>query len=794
MDNFSFLLPPLVLWALLLLLSRAASWARGIKLTGLSWLPPHLGHKVTGRRVVATWSFAQRLLAELSWTALILGLLAAVPRLPAAISAVPDSPDLASWEPYVDAFGSLALWGSLVLIPLAVVRAVAEVVPVVGRLLAEPRWRLPALAAAYVLLSDGGVLNVAFTFDGSELLLATAGVLALSYGALVVRNALQASQHRPRLTKVLRAQLLILEAAWLAVALVAVARLPAAVELVLTGEYDVHPNVSASYLESFDTLTSAKALAVLLPFVLLRALGVFRPAVERAFSFPTGRLATLGLVYVVLSDDGVLSTALGVTVSQAWELLALALAVSYAAFVLRNASGIELPGWYGSLASAGAGLAGSLAYAFAAGIAVWVGFNHLPIASAALLEHQTTETFGRNSLPYFGTLFDARYAAAGLAFALGFALGLPVSPTSRTFHRVQPFLSGVSYVAAGCLAWVVGSTLSPLGHGLVLGGAGVGAGMFALSAIQLATYGAASSNRAVAFLANWSLASRVRGVVLGASLAVYVLLLRPVLYEALWFAALYEYVALLAVLLLTSMYIMNQLRLDSSAVEETAPQSSGWSHHLQSLESKTDPRSDLTSSLRHRFVDNGDWRPLATYLMGLLYRHGASPEAMGAVCRPLRTAASVSRSLRRSRLKRLGRMTALKAAQSQAEKALTSPSAVIQPIEEGDLREAAEPFVQHGADPERFAVALIAADCQRGADLQQAMDGWFSFLDAVVPRAWWLTLPWMRSEARLRDRRRRLDMVDDAAAFLFNRGVDRPSSFGWLPSASYRGSPSEGRA
>ena len=791
MSAFSFLLSPIALWALLFLLSRVASWARGTK---LSWLPAHLGQKVTGRRMVATWSFAQRLLAELSWIALTLGLLAAVPRLPAALSGTPDFPDPASWEPYVDVFGSLAVWGGLVLVPLAIVRAIAEVVPVVGRLLAEPRWRLPGLGVAYVLLSDGGILNVAFTFDGSELLLATTGVLVLSYGALVVRRALHTWEHRARLTKVLRAQLLVLEAAWLALALAAVARLPAAVEPVLTGEYDVHPNVAASYLKSLDTLTSVKALAVLLPFVLLRVLGVFQPAVERGFSFPTGRLAILGLLYVILSDGGVLSTALSVTVSYAWELLALVVALSYAGFVLRNVASIELPGRYGSLASATVGLTGSLAYAFAAGIAVWVGFNHLPIASAALLEHQTTANFGENSLPHFGTLFAARYPAVGLAFAVGFALGLPALPTNRTFRRVQPFLSGVSYVTAGCLAWVVGSTLSPLGHGLVLGGAAAGAGLFALAAIQLATYGTTSSNRAVVFLANWSLASRVRGVMLGASLAVYVLLLRPVLYEALWFAALYEYVALLTVLLLTSMYIVNQLRLDSNAAEEEPPRSSSWSHHLQSLESKADPRSDLTSSLRHRFVDNGDWRPLATYLVGLLYRHGASLDAMGAVCQPLRSAASVSRFLRRSRLRRMRRMTALETAQSHAENALTAPAAALHPIEEVDLREAAEPFVERGMDPERFAVALIAADCQLRPDLQQAMDGWFSLLDAAKPRPWWLTLPWMRSEARLQDRQRRLNVVDEAASLLFRSGADRPSSFGWLPYASHRGTPSEGRA
>ena len=113
MSAFSFLLFPLVLWACLFLLSRLVGWARGTRLAELSWLPPQLGRNIAGRRVAAALSFVQRLFAEFSWAALTLGVLAAIPGLPAAISSVPDGPDLASWEPYVEIFGSLALWGPL---------------------------------------------------------------------------------------------------------------------------------------------------------------------------------------------------------------------------------------------------------------------------------------------------------------------------------------------------------------------------------------------------------------------------------------------------------------------------------------------------------------------------------------------------------------------------------------------------------------------------------------------------------------------------------------------------------
>ena len=47
----------------------------------------------------------------------------------------------------------------------------------------------------------------------------------------------------------------------------------------------------------------------------------------------------------------------------------------------------------------------------------------------------------------------------------------------------------------------------------------------------------------------------------GAAIAFYVLMLRPVVYEMLWFASLFEYTALLVLLLATLLNVINKLRI-----------------------------------------------------------------------------------------------------------------------------------------------------------------------------------------------------------------------------------------
>ena len=198
---------------------------------------------------------------------------------------------------------------------------------------------------------------------------------------------------------------------------------------------------------------------------------------------------------------------------------------------------------------------------------------------------------------------------AVLGAALSFAWSLPWASDDGRLFRVRPLLNAVCYSATGLLAWIAGSTLSPLGHGFVLAGAALASGMLVLALTQVLGYARDSRSAVLGPVARWLIASKVRGVVLGGAVAAYGLLLRPVLYETLWFAALYEYIALLAMLVIVLMFVMELLRQDADAPDSQETEWSEWSHHQQTLESKADPRSDLTAAMRQRFVDLGDWKP-----------------------------------------------------------------------------------------------------------------------------------------------------------------------------------------
>ncbi len=770
--DLDILFPPLAWWAVFALLSRLAAWAGGTRLAALRWRFTRSGD---GLRAVAVLAFARKLLWDIAWFGSALALIAAIPAVTEALSVREGGPVPDAALPYVAAFGLMPAWGLPVMALVAVSRAVAEVRPGVGAVLPTPWPRLAALGAGYVLLSGDGVLDAAFGFDGSPLLMALAAALALSYIAMVLRNVRNAPL-RPPLAYGTAALLLLAEAAWIFIALGAVVELSFAIESVLVDHFGLDAATALDYARSIEVLTSTLALAVLLPFALVRAAGVFRPALDRILGFPVGRLALLGVVYVLLSGGGVLDVAIGSPLPQVVAVLAVGLALSYAAAIVGNVARMDLHFRYWPAAAVALGLASSALAALAAGVSVWVVLDHLPALNAALVDNEATRSLGREVLPYLSAFFDVRIPAAALGAAMAFALTLPWSRDDRAFAPYQQLLNAVACSAAGFLVWVVGSTLSPAGHGFVLAGAAGAAGMFALGLSQVLGYAAGPQN-ALAPAARWLAASRLRGVVLGAAVAVYALMLRPVLYETLWFAALYEYIALLVVLLLALLFVVDLLRRDAAVPETREPESSEWTRHRQVLESKDDPRAALTAGMRRRFVDYGEWKPLWSYLMGLLYRNGASLEEMRAVLRPLRAVAVSSAALRfleRIALRRLGRAAALEDALRRTDEVLSSAQPVRQTVNEDDLHTAAAPFVETGADVERLAVALIVAHCGQGLDVQSAVDRWFFLLDAPDPASGAGWLPWVGAGDRLRDRQARVRFVDGAAATLFGDAGSRP--------------------
>ena len=682
-----------------------------------------------GRRLLASVLFVlTRLPLDLGAMVLVLGVLSLVSNLPATISELPDGPDLAFLTPYLEPFGSLAVWGVFLLLPFVLVRAAGEAHPATLTLWKFPIVRLLAFSVAYLLLADRGILQVAFDVQGSTVLLWLGLALGLSYGASTLRNVL-ASAQPDRGIRAFRAALIVMEGAWIAALIGAVAALPSSMEPAIAARA---PEGLEAYLSLLRTLTPVAA-AVFLPFLLIRAIGVFVPVVDRAVGFPTAHLLLFLIAYTAFSQSGVVATALEFNPAQLMVVLTQALLISYAAIVMRNVARIGVPGRYGRIAVNALALASPVVQSAALALAVLVALNHLPVVNALMLDHSVTEDAGIKIFPVFGSLFEARYLIAALCFVSVIATSLPRSQTDNVLGRYSSMLVAALYGAIAFLAWATGTSMSNLGHGLVLGGALAGVGMYLLALSHLAVYVQNSSIRAVADIAGWLAESRTRALVLGMNVAFYILLLRPVLYEYLWLAPLFEYAALLVLMLVVLMRVVEHLRAVERAAGSETPVWTDWSHHRQTLESRPDRRMEVTAELRQAFVDRGEWKLLWTYLMGLLHRSEASIESIREVCRPLRNSASSSTIwslLRMRKWARAGRAEALEESLRKLEQSLESPTRPPGHVGEDQLREAAHAYVESGTDLDWLAVALITAHCQRGESVGQAVDWWFHLLEA----------------------------------------------------------------
>ena len=767
--DLGFLALPVTLCGALLTLGRLALLLRGTEFAARVALRQTTGRPATRvLRLEEALPAIHRMLTDLGWAALGLGLLSSVSALPGVISDHPWAPDIASAAYYLGGFDSLTVWGALILAPFIAARAVATVRPDVGAIIAFPRAHLATFGAAYALLGVDGALAAAFGLGGAWPLLGFGLALALSYAASAIRRAV-AIGSRDGL-RGLRAARYVTEAAWPVALWLATLALARAAERASTGPGSAGPGaVDASYLEVLHSLSVEQTLAVLLPFALIHYGRVLWSAAARIVGAPTGYLAVLAVAYVLFAESGVLATAFAVDVSGMLTALMGAAVLCYAASALRNVARIDVRQRYMLLALGALRALSALAVAGAVAVVVGAALIHLPPASVVLLERPGTRDFWEGFLPLVAGLYEARYSFAWLAFTAA-AMSLLIRDMSGQIAvRYQPLLSAVSFAVVGCLSWLIASGVSEFGHGFPFAGAIAAAGMCSLALSRLASYAAPSRNPTVAEVAGWLSASRVRAFTLGAAPAFYVLLLRPVVYELVELAFLYEYVALLALLLAVLMSVVNRLRVVAGPPEAAQPGWADWQHHRQALDRKVDPRAALPDAMRRRFLDVGDWRPLWVYLLALLYRSGTSMDAMVAVCRSLRRGGVTPLAwtiLGRGR-RESARTAALERALDTAGRALAESAPQLERLSEDDVRRLGAPYVDRGADPEPLAVALIVAHCQRGADPDEAVDRWFSLLDTPAPFLERFTLPWGRSAGRPRTAPERLDLVNGAIASLF---------------------------
>ena len=771
--DFRYLTGALTVFGLLMLLGNLAGLVQRRSLSRrLIGLSSRLG--VWQERGDLRWAeyvlpVAQRLLTYAGWTALLAGFLGSMPNVAGTMSGHPFGSELGHFSPYLEAFGPLSSWTVIFLAPFIAIRAAAVIWPVVGQVVKLPWVRLLALASSYVALAENGVFSVAFEFSGSGILPWLALTLILSYCGSTLANAVERAPTR-RLRISAQVLFFLAEASWVAAFIGSLGALSSAASTLPMEKYGQTAASLDFHLENLRSLTKWTVI-FLATFTSVRAVGVVWPIVGKIFGFPILRLALLGITYTVFADKGILPVLFEFNTSQVFLVLSLALALSYLSSILRNIAEILASTGYDLFSMRALGAGSAVGRAAVPSMVVWVVFNHLPPISALLIDHSLTSDFGETHLPHFGAVYDLRYALAALVFATGLSVTLPnVLKTTQGISN-KPLTAALGYSIVACLTWICGSSLSPLGHGFALFGAIAASGIFTLALCELARYAVASPNYVLADVSDWLAQSKIRCFVLGASIAFYGLLLRPVVYEMLWFAALYEYLAVLVLLLMLLLVSTSRARAGAVALSRAPPVWTSWSHHRQVFETKADPRKESMSSIYRRFVDQGEWRPLWKYLFGLLYRSQAPIGLMISVCGTLRYASVTSPlwsilPITRKRRKSMREATLIESL-IRAKMALNDSPKRLTPVDEQTLRQAATSFIENGSTREMLALTLVSAYWQKGADLDHALELWFPLVDLNDPTPKWSDSPRTRSRIRLWNQGRRRYLVESAISHLF---------------------------
>ena len=776
--DFHYLRSWITLSAILFLLGQIAEMAREFLVS--RWVPlpsdPAAGDESDqGQASAGAVPSSARLAAVLHGVlggcgrlALVIGAMVAVPQLPATVSDRPGWPNVEAMTPYLQSLNSLAVWTAVISVFFIAVRGAREIWPTAGKAFPLPLGRLSFFALAYFLLSGEGVFSEAFGYSGSVPLAVIAVLLVFPYLASALRYF--ASLDLPRRTKLpLQILLLIVDCGWVALILGAMVALPRVIDGLSQGQFGGAFEPVAKYLEILDSL-ALWSIVLLSPFILIRAIAVFRPAIGEVFGFPVGRIILFALAVLSFSDKGIPSTASAFPIPNLMPATSVVLAVSYVSLILRRATLLGLSGRAGQLVTNIPPLVSAFVRALGLSLVAWAVLDSLPLLSAPLLDRAATASLGENTLPYFAELFGVRFMLPGFLFVSILILSFPDPLWSPSRWRARPLVMAAGLAASGCLIWISGATLSQLGHGFPLVGAVAGVGLLSLALSELAAYGVDYYNPVVAGPARWMQGSRLRWFMVGASLAFYGLFLRPLMYGTLWFAGVYEWLAVLALAVWAMMQARGNLKPYVEAASAASAAWSEWDRHQQVFENRPDGRWELLGRWRQGFVYHGEWVNMWAYLTGLMCRNSAPPESARAIVRPLLQSVGpgARRSFWRGGRSREDKDREVAFAQSMAniDRSMSNRPGPSLASRESAVADLAGPYIETGAEPETVAAAVIEAYARHGADVNHSVNLWFPLVNPVERPPRWFEPPWIRNRRRSRARERRRNLMDAATAHL----------------------------
>ena len=776
--DFHYLRSWIALASILFLLGKIAEMAREVLVSRWAPSPPDPGGEdeseptrgpagaiPSSARVAAV---LQGVMGGCGRLSLVIGAMVAIPQLPTTVSDRPEWPNVESIGPYLQSLNSLAVWTAVFSVFFIAARGASEIWPTVRKAFPLPLGRFSVFALSYFCLSGGGVFSEAFGYSGSVPLAVITFVLVFSYLASALRH--YASLDMPRSTKLpLQMLLLIVDCGWVALILGAMVALPRVIDGLSQGQYREAFEPVVQYLEILHSLAQW-SIVLSSPFILIRAIAVFRPAIGEVFGFPVGHIILFALAVLIFSEKGIPATASAFQVPNLMPATSVILVVSYVSLLLRRATLLGLSGRARQLVRNIPPLVSAFVRALGISLVAWAVMGWLPLLSAPLLDRAATAALGETTLPYFAEFFEVRFAFSGFLFVAVLILSLPNPLWSTSRRHTRPLVMAAGLAASGCLIWISGAMLSQLGHGFPLAGAVVGVGLLSLGLSELAAYGVDSNNPAIAGAARSMQGARIRWFMVGASFAYYGMFLRPLMYETLWFARVYEWLAVLLLALWAMMQARGTLRPYVESAEATSAAWNDWDRHQQLFENRPDRRWDLLGRWRQRFVYHEEWANMWAYLTGLMCRNAAPPESARAIIRPLLQSVGpgARRSFWRGGHKREQRIREVAFAQSIAsiDRSLSNRPGPLLASGESALTGLAGPYIETGAEPETVAAAVIEAYARRGADVNHAVNLWFPLVNPVEKPPRWFEPPWIRNRRRSRARERRRNLMDAATAHL----------------------------
>ncbi len=365
----------------------------------------------------------------------------------------------------------------------------------------------------------------------------------------------------------------------------------------------------------------------------------------------TGAIVRLNIAFVmfvgVFAGSRVLASTYEYPTSGVMLASFAAIALVFAAWAIRRTLRLDYQWRFRRIMDAMLAPAAALLTAFGLTLPLLALLNDMPVINALLLDYVETARIGRLYQPYFASVYEIRYLIAVLFFVIVLALALPQAVWRMPTWQARPLYVSVGFAAAGCLSWLLGLGMADLGYGYALGGSVAGAGFFSVAVVQMGIQFTQDSDSVLADAVRWMAVSKTRSFMPGAAIAVYLLLLRPVMYDTLALAPVVEWLAVLATVAGAVLRMRSRLQTEINVVHAGSEPEIEWSRHEQVLETRPDPRAAAAWNARQAWIESGDPDEIRAYLDGLLTREGATTYMIEDVVSPL-----YDRSVRRSRRNR----------------------------------------------------------------------------------------------------------------------------------------------